>query len=114
MGLAAFAERARTELVATGATVRTRSVEAFAALTPREGQIARLARDGLSNSEIGSRVFLSARTVEWHLRKVSGSSTTSSGRRRPVKPGDVAGKSVAGARGPQSPEELAKTNTRTA
>jgi DNA-binding CsgD family transcriptional regulator len=70
MGLAAFAERARGELLATGATVRKRTVEVEEALTPQEVQIARLARDGLSNIEIGSQLFLSARTVEWHLRKV--------------------------------------------
>jgi DNA-binding NarL/FixJ family response regulator len=66
----AFAERARIELLATGQTVRKRVVESRGDLTPQEAQIARLARDGLSNPEIGARLFLSARTVEWHLRKV--------------------------------------------
>jgi DNA-binding CsgD family transcriptional regulator len=70
IGTAAFAERARTELQATGETVRKRGVETHELLTPQEEQIARLARDGLSNSEIGAQLFLSARTVEWHLRKV--------------------------------------------
>jgi DNA-binding CsgD family transcriptional regulator len=70
MGMAAFAERARGELLATGATVRKRTVEAEEVLTPQEGHIARLARDGLTNVEIGSQLFLSARTVEWHMRKV--------------------------------------------
>ena len=70
IGMAAFAERARRELLATGATVRKRSVETRDELTAQEEQIARLARDGLSNPEIGARLFLSPRTVEWHLRKV--------------------------------------------
>jgi DNA-binding CsgD family transcriptional regulator len=66
----AFAERARAELRATGERVRRRGVETRDDLTPQERQIARLARDGLSNPEIGARLFLSPRTVEWHLRKV--------------------------------------------
>jgi DNA-binding CsgD family transcriptional regulator len=70
MGMDAFAERARRELRATGETVRRRSEEARDELTPQEEQIARLARDGLSNPEIGARLFLSPRTIEWHLRKV--------------------------------------------
>ena len=71
-GMEAFAERANAELVATGATVRKRAAEARDELTPQERQIARLARDGLSNPEIGARLFLSPRTVEWHLHKVFG------------------------------------------
>jgi DNA-binding CsgD family transcriptional regulator len=65
-----FAERARRELMATGEHVRKRTVETRDDLTAQESQIARLARDGLTNPEIGSRLFLSPRTVEWHLRKV--------------------------------------------
>jgi DNA-binding NarL/FixJ family response regulator len=57
-------------LVATGETVRKRSAETRDELTPQEEQIVRLARDGLSNPEIGAQLFLSSRTVEWHLRKV--------------------------------------------
>jgi DNA-binding CsgD family transcriptional regulator len=70
IGMQAFAERTRRELVATGETVRKRSVETREQLTPQEEQIVRLARDGLSNTGIGTRLFLSSRTVEWHLRKV--------------------------------------------
>lgn len=70
IGMDAFAERARRELVATGEKVRRRSIDAHGQLTPQEHQIARLARDGLSNPEIGARLFISARTVEWHLGKV--------------------------------------------
>jgi DNA-binding NarL/FixJ family response regulator len=70
IGMEAFAERARRELVATGEKVRERSPETREELTAQETQIARLARDGLSNPEIGAQLFISARTVEWHLRKV--------------------------------------------
>jgi DNA-binding NarL/FixJ family response regulator len=70
IGMEAFAERARGELLATGETVRKRTAETRDELTAQERQIARLARDGLSNPEIGARLFLSPRTVEWHLRKV--------------------------------------------
>ena len=70
IGMEAFAERTRRELVATGETVRKRSPATRDELTPQEEQIVRLARDGLSNPEIGAQLFLSSRTVEWHLRKV--------------------------------------------
>ena len=69
-GMAAFAERARRELLATGETARRRTVEAAVELTAQEVHIARLAVEGKTNVEIGAQLFLSARTVEWHLRKV--------------------------------------------
>jgi DNA-binding CsgD family transcriptional regulator len=70
IGMEAFAERARRELLATGERVRKRTVETRGELTAQEALIARLARDGLSNPEIGARLFLSARTVKYHLAKV--------------------------------------------
>jgi DNA-binding CsgD family transcriptional regulator len=66
----AFAVRAHTELLATGERVRKRTFATRDDLTAQERQIAYLARDGLTNPEIGARLFLSPRTVEWHLRKV--------------------------------------------
>jgi DNA-binding NarL/FixJ family response regulator len=70
IGMAAFAQRARRELIATGETMRKRTIGSPDQLTAQETLIARLARDGLSNAEIGAQLFLSTRTVEWHLRKV--------------------------------------------
>jgi DNA-binding CsgD family transcriptional regulator/tetratricopeptide (TPR) repeat protein len=73
IGMEAFAERARRELLATGGSVRKRRAGGYESrdeLTPQEEQIARLARDGLSNPEIGAQLFLSPRTVEWHLHNV--------------------------------------------
>ena len=71
-GAEAFAERTRRELLATGETARSRTDEARGELTPQEAQIARLARDGLSNPEIGAPLFISPRTVQYHLHKVFG------------------------------------------
>jgi DNA-binding CsgD family transcriptional regulator len=70
IGMEAFAERARGELMATGERVRRRSPETRNDLTPQETQIAALARDGLSNPEIAAQLFISAKTVEWHLSKI--------------------------------------------
>jgi DNA-binding CsgD family transcriptional regulator len=70
MGVQAFAERARRELQATGEKVRKRGDDARAELTPQEEEIAQLARNGRTNPEIGAQLFIGARTVEWHLRKV--------------------------------------------
>ena len=78
IGMEAFAGRARRELMSAGEPVRTwtsepartRPVRAADALTAQEALVARLARDGLSNPEIGSRLFISSRTVQYHLRKV--------------------------------------------
>jgi DNA-binding CsgD family transcriptional regulator/tetratricopeptide (TPR) repeat protein len=70
IGMEAFAERARRELIATGERVRKRTVETGGELTTQEALVARLAREGLSNPEIGARLFLSARTVKYHLGKV--------------------------------------------
>ena len=70
MGIEAFAERARRELLATGDTVRKRTVETASELTAQEAHIARLAVGGRTNAEIGAQLYLSTRTVEWHLGKV--------------------------------------------
>jgi DNA-binding CsgD family transcriptional regulator len=70
MGADAFAERARRELQATGENARKRSNETRGLLTAQEAQIARLAQDGLSNPQIGAQLFISPRTVQYHLRKV--------------------------------------------
>jgi DNA-binding CsgD family transcriptional regulator/DNA replicative helicase MCM subunit Mcm2 (Cdc46/Mcm family) len=70
MGMRGFAGRARAELAAAGASVRSPHDESRGELTAQEAHIARLAGDGLSNADIGAQLFLSGRTVEWHLRKV--------------------------------------------
>jgi ATP/maltotriose-dependent transcriptional regulator MalT len=72
IGMEAFGDRARRELQATGETVRRRAASRGSGdeLTPQELQIALLVSDGLSNPEVGTRLFLSPRTVEWHLRKI--------------------------------------------
>jgi DNA-binding NarL/FixJ family response regulator len=70
MGADGFSERAARELRATGERVRTRTTDPHAQLTEREGQIARLASDGLSNPEIAVQLFMSPRTVEYHLHKI--------------------------------------------
>jgi DNA-binding CsgD family transcriptional regulator len=70
IGAEAFAERARRELLATGETVRRRTVETLYELTAQEAQVAQLAVDGHTNPEIGAQLFISPRTVEYHLRKV--------------------------------------------
>ncbi len=70
MGMDAFSERTRRELAATGEKIRAQAADRPHDLTSQEAQIARLAREGLTNAEIGFQLYLSARTVEWHLRKV--------------------------------------------
>jgi DNA-binding CsgD family transcriptional regulator len=70
MGADAFTDRARRELLTTGEKVRRYEVESRTKLTPQEEHIARLARDGHTNSEIAAKLFLSNRTIEWHLRKI--------------------------------------------
>ena len=80
MDVSAFAERARRELLATGEKIRKRAAAAAGLLTAQEAQIARLVQQGLSNPEIATRLFLSDRTVEWHLRNVFGKVGVSSRR----------------------------------
>jgi DNA-binding CsgD family transcriptional regulator len=70
LGAEAFAERARRELLATGETVRKRTVETYGELTAQEAHIAKLAGEGLTNPEIAAALYISPRTVEWHLRKI--------------------------------------------
>jgi DNA-binding CsgD family transcriptional regulator len=70
IGAEAFADRARRELLATGETVRKTTVDTVDQLTPHETRIARMARDGASNQEIATQLFITRKTVEYHLRKV--------------------------------------------
>ncbi|MFJ2952714.1 AAA family ATPase [Streptomyces sp. NPDC087226] len=70
MGMEAFARRAARELLATGEKIRRHTVETTTTLTAQEVQIVRLVREGLTNPEIGARIFISPRTVEWHLRNI--------------------------------------------
>jgi len=70
LGAVPWAERAESELRATGETARKRDVSAVEQLTPRELQIAGLVTDGLTNKEIAAQLFLSPRTIDYHLRKV--------------------------------------------
>ena len=70
IGMEAFAERARHELLATGEKVRKRTVETIGELSAQEANIARLAAAGHTNPDIGAQLFIRARTVEWHLRKI--------------------------------------------
>ena len=92
MGIEGFAERARQELIATGETVRKRSVETDTTLTAQEALIARLARDGRTNPEIGAQLFLSARTVQYHLHKVFTKLAISS--RRELPAADTSGRTA--------------------
>jgi DNA-binding CsgD family transcriptional regulator len=93
IGMEAFAERARRELMATGAKVRKRGPEARDELTSQEQQIARLARDGLSNPEIAAQLFISTKTVEWHLGKVFVKLGVTSRRQlRTALPGELVGR----------------------
>ncbi|MCO8273251.1 LuxR C-terminal-related transcriptional regulator [Actinoplanes sp. TRM 88003] len=103
IGMEGFAERARRELIATGETVRRRTAAAAAdvELTAQERQIAQLVRSGLTNPEVGARLFLSPRTVEWHLRKVFGKLGVTSRRQlRDALPRTISGDAV-GLIGPQ-------------
>jgi DNA-binding NarL/FixJ family response regulator len=70
MGISAFAGRAARKLLATRERMRKRSVDTREELTAQEAQIVRLTRDGLSDHEIGARLFISQHTVAYHLRKV--------------------------------------------
>jgi DNA-binding CsgD family transcriptional regulator len=93
IGMEAFAERARRELMATGAKVRKRGPETRDELTSQEQQIARLARDGFSNPEIAAQLFISTKTVEWHLGKVFVKLGVTSRRQlRTALPGELVGR----------------------
>jgi DNA-binding CsgD family transcriptional regulator len=101
MGIGAFAERARRELLATGETARKRTVETAIELTAQEAQVARLARDGMSNPQIGARLFISTRTVQYHLGKVfTKLSISSRGQLEVALPGDQAPRAAGQGTGP--------------
>ena len=70
MGTEAFAQRAQRELLATGETARKRTDETRGDLTPHEARIARMARDGASNQDIATQLFVSRKTVEYHMHKI--------------------------------------------
>ena len=103
MRIEGFAERARLELLATGETVRRRTVETAVELTPQEARIVRLAVDGHTNPEISTQLFLSPRTVEWHLRKVFTKLGISSRRELPMVLPDLERGRCAGLAGPRLP-----------
>ena len=104
MGANGFAERTRTELKATGARARRRTVDTVRQLTPQEDQIARLAAMGETNAEIGERLFISARTVDYHLRKIYQKYDIGS-RRESAQP--LSGQLTRGSgSAPQEPEEV--------
>jgi DNA-binding CsgD family transcriptional regulator len=96
MGVDTFAERARGELLATGETVRKRTVETHGDLTAQEAHIARLAAEGRTNPEIAAALYISPRTVEWHLRKVFAKLGVST--RRHLRQSLAAGDAVGAAR----------------
>jgi DNA-binding CsgD family transcriptional regulator len=103
MGAEAFAARAARELQATGESVGAPGAGVADALTAREAQIAQLARDGLSNPDIGAQLFISRRTVEYHLAKVfTKLGIRSRGELRRALPGRPAGRPLTAARGPRS------------
>jgi len=107
MGMEAFAERARRELLATGETVRKRTVETLDDLTAQEVQVARLAADGQTNPEIGAQLFLSPRTVEWHLTKAFGKLGISSRKQLRSALSDVGQPSSPASSDPRSPHREA-------